>query len=135
MSNNQLFISEKISKKDMIKGCIYLDKKQNELIYLGYYNYFRENENYAPEEIYYKKKKPTKKYIFKPVIKDKYNEYITFSSYRSLKKKLSVLPDKNFPIYQVEFLYYSEYSYIATHLEYQGNDKFRCYKNGFKKQI
>ncbi len=102
--------SEKVTKKDMIPGCNYLDNKQVNLMYIGYYLYFDEWSNFATSEgeIEYT---PRKKHIF---YNQKTNKFEIKSSYSQIKKRLTDSPNSDFANILDEFLNKTEFSSKAV---------------------
>jgi len=111
----------KIYKKDMVEGCVYMDSKQREFVYLGYHLYYDGWENSLPEEnrsSYSKDYKPKKRHIFKSTDEEAYNQYEAKSGYAHLRKRMTDKPVDEFAYLIDEFLNHSIYSSKVSHFDY-----------------
>lgn len=115
--------SQKITKKDMVVGCNYLDKNQNNLMYLGYYLIYDEYYNFCDSEdkeqdSWYKRDqyKSAKHHVFYDEQKE---EFVFYRSYSvQIKKRLTEAASLDFSNLLDKFLYKTKFSSKAVKIEF-----------------
>jgi hypothetical protein len=115
--------SQKVSAKSLIEGCIYVDSKMNQHVYLGKYLYGEKN-SYRDESMSEKKQ-----YIFYPLREKTLYErryyssiYNVLSSLTTIKKQVSDVPVDNFSTLLQEFLD-SPHASVFSHIEFLPADE------------
>jgi hypothetical protein len=108
--------SQKVSAKSLIEGCIYLDSRMNQHVYLGKY-FYGQKTPYSDDKMSEKKQ-----FIFYPIRDESernyryyYSNYHVLSSMSTIKKQVSDIPVDNFSTLLQEFLdspHNSEFSHI-----------------------
>lgn len=113
---------QKVSAKSLVEGCIYIDSRMNQHVYLGKYLYGEKN-SYRDESMPEKKQ-----YIFYP-LRDKtvydrryyYTSYHVLSSLTTIKKQVSDVPVDNFSTLLQEFLD-SPHTSLFSHTDFFPTD-------------
>jgi len=128
---------KKITKKDMVEGCVYLTKKNKRLMYMGRQDYYERVNCYyhgitdVKESI---KRISKKKHVFRNMEEqDKnrwgYRPYIVETGFTKLARKISDEPESTYAEYYDDMMKQEEYSQIIglIHEKKSPRTRDKCY--------